>query len=132
MNGQIDTVELNSLVTPDVVYTWKRDHFERVQDGKPSNATDGEPLEIQNVVILKSIVTLIPGDDQGRVDVELLNDTKATVLVGGQAYEVDFHYDFSANTFSFEFVGEPFDLLPGQTWVEVIPGDATVEISDIV
>ncbi len=92
---QIDTVTLNSLVTPRVVYTWEKDHFERVQDGLPSNTTDHEPLEIQNVVILRSVVTQIPGDDQGRVEVDLLNNTKATILRGGQTYEVDFSYNFS-------------------------------------
>lgn len=129
---QLDMVTLNSLVTPKVEYTWEGDHFERVQDGTVSKRTDGEPLPIKNVVILSAVVTQIQGDDQGRVEVELINNTKAKILRGGQVFETDFSYNLQNNEFLFEFEGAPFELMPGQTWVEVMPEDATIEIRDIV
>lgn len=81
-----------------------------------------EPLSIDNVLIIKAAHDVV--DEQGRRDIDLLAGGAGWLLQRGQVQEIEWQYE---NGFPRPYAdGEELPLIPGRTWVNVIPDDGEV------
>lgn len=104
-------------------WTWEGRHWQREEEGTPSEDDAGARLEAANVVV----VDVLPLASERR-PIELIGEGTATVLRDGQRFPArwvksgrDQHLDLLTPD------GQPFPLAPGPTWVELLPtnGSAT-------
>ncbi|MCA0984369.1 DUF3048 domain-containing protein [Halobacillus yeomjeoni] len=109
-----------------VTYTVDQENgtFLRSSDGQPSNdSNNGERLELENVFIVETNHKII--DNVGRRDVNLTAGGTGYLLQNGKMQEVEWQSE-NGRILPYKD-GEPLAFTPGQTWVNVIPANATVE-----
>ena len=87
----------------------------------------GTQIAARNIVVLTTRVALIPNDPVGRVSVAAVGSGNATLFQNGRVVKGT----WTKTSINDPLVlarasGAPFRLVPGQTWIEVIPpGDLT-------
>lgn len=135
--GGASTIEI-SFSTPQVAspasyavtyrYARNRNVYLRSQGGIPFvDRSTGRQIAPKNVLVLMTRVALIPNDPVGRVSVAAIGSGNATLFQNGHAV----HGTWSKSSTSSPLVlirsdGAPMALIPGQTWIEVVPpGDLT-------
>src|SRR5690606_15431604 len=87
----------------------------------------GEPLQMRNVIIQFTGVRVISGDTEGRLEVDMVGSGRALVVSAGTVREAQWRkVDRPSPTVFTETGGGPLTLVPGPTWILVVPAGAEV------
>lgn len=105
-------------------YDQKKGQFLRSSDGEPTiDRSNEERVSVENVWIIEADHRVI--DDVGRRDIDLASGGNGYLLQDGKMKEVQWK-NVEGRLLPFDN-GEPLAFTPGQTWVNIIPGNAAVE-----
>lgn len=87
-----------------------------------------QPLTARSLLIQFVPVRAIPGDTEGRLDVDLVGEGRLLIATGGTVREGRWRKDQrTAPTAFLEERGGPATLLPGQVWILMVPVGTEVE-----
>ena len=113
-------------------YDARADGYTRVQAGvTTTDATTGKAVVAANVVVIFTDITPQPGiieDSNGSLSLEIRSTGTGKVVIFRNGARLEGTWSRSGNdgyTFA-DLAGLPLSLVPGQTWVHVIPNDWTV------
>lgn len=90
------------------------------------DANNGQPVLIDNLFIVAAKHKLI--DSHGRKDIDLTSGGKAYLIQKGKLREVEWEND-SGRILPYQN-GEPVKLVPGKTWVNIVPTLSSVTVTD--
>jgi hypothetical protein len=94
-----------------------------------SDGDTHEELTVANVLILKTDVRVITGDDKGRVDVETTGSGAGLFLCGGTSAPITWKRPGKSDQFAFtRRDGAPLLFARGKTYVCVIDSDDAVDV----
>jgi hypothetical protein len=118
-------------------WTWDDDLGEwlREQGGAPHVVTVDEQLAAANVVVM--LVDVRPGsrrDASGTptVDIDVLGEGDALVLRDGRAIEARWRKESQSDQLEWLTAdGEPLPLAPGRTWIELLPTDGGLDVTEV-
>jgi hypothetical protein len=112
-------------------YSYADKKYERVVvDGsrEPFTQADlgtNEKVAVSNVIVQFAKTRVI--DKELRVSIDLVGEGKAAYLLGGRYSEGTWKKaSYEEPTWFYGSNGEKIILTPGQTWVQIVPDDATV------
>ncbi|HEX6988937.1 MAG TPA: DUF3048 domain-containing protein [Bacillota bacterium] len=89
-----------------------------------------EALRMRNLIIQLVDTRVIPGDTEGRLEVNVIGSGRAMVASSGTVREARWRkVDRPSPTVFTEAGGEPLTLVPGPTWILVVP--VTAEITPV-
>lgn len=121
-----DRVALRYSAAAEVSWAWDGDlsAWARSQDGEPHVAESGAAITAANVVVAE--VDVADGDRTDAagnpvVDLAAEGEGPAFVLVDGHAIEARWRRDAGGQFSWVTPEGEPIALVPGRTWVELVP-----------
>ncbi len=102
----------------------------RSGDGKPHrDAADGEQLRAENIIVQFTKTWPIPGDQEGRLEMELTGEGEIQVFSRGVQREGVWKKESrQAPIRYFDQEGKPLVLAPGKTWVAIVPPGTLVEV----
>ncbi|WP_028784681.1 DUF3048 domain-containing protein [Thalassobacillus devorans] len=113
-------------VTVAYEYDEDKERYIRYNDGKQTVEREGQtPIELDNVLIIETSHRVI--DSAGRREIDLNTGGKGYLLQKGKLHEVTWKND-SGRIVPYQGK-EKLGLVPGQTWVNVIPADPGLERS---
>ena len=99
----------------------------RSQEGEPDVDSNGQQLRSSNVVTLRVEIDENSYEDIPRT--VMIGSGEAWVSVGGKTVHGIWTKDSSAGSIRLvSDIGTPIALAPGNTWVELVPGEGSVEI----
>lgn len=132
-DGQGDEVErltLDYSSSHQVSWEPQGDQWLRSQDGAPHESEDGERLSATNVVIAR--IDVRDGDRTDAagnpvVDMTVEGSGEALVLMGGRAVAARWEREPGGHFSWTTPEGEPIELRPGSTWIELLPDGRAVE-----
>jgi hypothetical protein len=105
--------------------------YDRVMDGQPhKDGSTGQQYGARSIVIQFVNVVLIPGDDAGRVDVGLVASGRGILIAEGT--QVPLQWSRASVRDATQFTradGAPFQLPPGQVWMQIVPQESQVSIT---
>lgn len=114
----------------EVVYRYddEKYRYERYLGTKPHTDRESEePLTATSLLIQFVPVRAIPGDTEGRLDVNWVSEGRLIIATGGTVREGKWRKDQrTAPTAFLEAGGGPATLLPGQVWILVVPTNTEV------
>ena len=116
----------------DVMWTYSPEtsRYARSQSGKGSAMYSGEGIKAANVAVLWTTISTM--DAEGRKHIATIGDGSARFFQDGKVFEGTWRRAAQeASLRFFNAAGVEVTWNPGQTWVEVLPLGAEVEISDI-
>jgi len=88
----------------------------------------GEPLQVRNVIIQLAGTRVIRGDTEGRLEVDMVGSGQALVVSAGTMREARWRkVDRPSPTVFTEADGSPLTVVPGPTWILVVPPGTEVE-----
>ncbi len=93
----------------------------------------GEQLAASNVIVMRVETRLIPGDTEGRLEMNLTGEGEGLVVMGGRVRDITWKkVDLHSPLEFYEASGEKLVVIPGPTWIEIVPlnGDVTVREMD--
>lgn len=83
-------------------------------------------ITVKNVVVIKLPAKVV--DEKGRVELDVVGEREAYLFSSGQAFEGKcVKKDRDSRTFCYHEDGGEHEFVRGNTWVEAIPEDKTVE-----
>ena len=89
----------------------------------------GEQVQAANIIILEIASPLIEGDAYGRRNLKNIGEGKGFFITGGKAVPIKWAKKArDAQTAYTTEEGKPITLNRGQTWIEIVPKLADVEI----
>lgn len=100
-------------------------------NGKDRVYVDGntdEPVQVSNVLVLYTHISLIPGDSAGRMSVGTTGSGQGLLLRDGQVYPITWQRESGSGCY--RFVGEnggDIPLKPGSSYINVVSSSAQVE-----
>ena len=102
--------------------------YPRSMDGSPHrDAETGERYAARAVIVERVAAPAIPGDDAGRLDVEVTGSGDGLLALDGQAYPITWARSDVTHPTSYAYAnGAPVVLPQGQVWIELAPRDANV------
>lgn len=107
--------------------TWKYDKdrgvYVRSEAGKPQLDRDGSPIEVQNVVVIKTESQVL--DAEGRLKLRTTGGGQAIAYRDGNKYNMRWSRDAGAPIRLESNDGTEFLFTRGQTWIEVTTDDLT-------
>ncbi len=114
--------------TADYSYNAEDGVYERSNGGVAhTDALTKKQITVKNIVVQKTEVAA-SGDDKGRVDVTTTGDGNALIFINGKVTEGTWKFDATENrTRFYDAADNEVVFEPGNTWVEVVPSDRTVE-----
>lgn len=105
--------------------------YQRSQDGQPHvDALTNRRYAPHSVIVQQIEVTPIPNDDAGRVELGLVGSGTGLLIAEGTS--VALQWSKSSPTEPTRFTrhdGAAFSLPDGQVWIELVPRNASVEVS---
>ncbi len=113
-------------------WTWEKRRWSRQQNNSDHATAKGRTIGADNVVIVR-VVTSKGGrtDSAGTptVDIKVVGRGKAVVLRDGKSFDVRWRKRSPEDHIELlDADVEPFPLRPGQTWVELLPAGAPLDI----
>lgn len=113
-------------------WTWnaKRDHWERLQNQTPHVTADGDTITADNVIFMR--IKTSPGDrtdsaGNPTVAMDVIGRGNAVVLRDGQRFRAKWAKASPEDHIEWlDSSGSPVVLLPGQTWIELVDVEETV------
>lgn len=91
------------------------------------DGASGEPVGVNNVLVLYTDVSLVKGDDKGRMEVRTTGTGDGILLRDGQLYEIAWKRDKRTDCLTFLGVsGQPIPLAVGPSYINVVGASADV------
>lgn len=104
---------------------YKKEEF----GAKHMDAGAGKQIAVQNVIVVKTSCTPVPGDKSGRIQVALSSGS-GYYFTGGKATPINWKKGSYQKPFVFtDKSGNEISVAPGQTWVSVVSSGNTVSYS---
>lgn len=99
-------------------------------NGEPHvDAATSEQLAARTVVLQFVATRAVPGDADGRIDMDLVGSGRARIFSGGKALQARWSKSAVRAPTSFaDAEGKPVEFPPGQVWIHVLPPDAEVTV----
>lgn len=114
-----DRVDILYHNTYDVSYRWDGSSYQRLVKGEPHvDLRSKTPLQAANLIIMEAPHRIVDGE--GRRQITLTGSGRALLLQRGQVYPVSWTRT-DGQFFVFLYNQMPIKLVPGQTWVNIIP-----------
>jgi hypothetical protein len=86
----------------------------------------GEQIAVTNLLVIKTAVSVIPGDAEGRRTIDLQSGGQGYYAAGGQVVPITWSREAHDAPFRYsDDAGNPLELLPGKTYVCIIPNNQT-------
>lgn len=106
-------------------YDTSKEYYLRSMDGQPHNDKEtGAPLHTRNLLVLEAKHAVL--DKEGRRSVDVTGPGKGTLMQGGQAQSVTWQQkDGMLRVYA---GGSEVPLLPGNTWVQVVPEGTALQM----
>lgn len=103
--------------------------YRRFTSGEPHvDEGTGEQLTVTNVIVQTVRTWHIPGDTEGRLDMELTGSGPIDIFSGGVRRSGTWERAGTGQPTVYRLDdGEPVTLLPGNVWIQVLPPDAEVD-----
>ncbi len=113
-------------------YDAERDLYLRFVSGREHADRDsGEQLSGTNILILRVATRLIPGDTEGRLEMDFTGEGEGLVITGGHAREISWTRADVRSPFEFSDPhGDRLVLRPGLTWVEMVTMNTRVTLEE--
>ncbi|HEY4601526.1 MAG TPA: DUF3048 domain-containing protein [Cerasibacillus sp.] len=123
-----DRVEITYFKSPLTTVTYQydatKDVYDRYSDGEQSvELESNQPIELSNVLIIETAHEVI--DDQGRRKVDLDSGGQAYLLQKGLVQKLEWQ-SVEGRILPVKD-GQPVGLIPGKTWINVIPTSPGLE-----
>ncbi|MCP3742516.1 DUF3048 domain-containing protein [Rossellomorea sp. BNER] len=129
MKGEeVDSIMVSYDNNPsfNVIYEYNNDKkkYERFSADKKTVDYDSKtPVELDNVLIIETPHKVI--DNSGRREIDLMSGGNAYLLQKGKLFEVEWKNDDGKLLPYLD--GEPVPLVPGKTWINIIPSNPGLE-----
>ena len=108
-------------------YNAEKGKYDRYSGGVETvDANNDQPVLIDNLFIVAAKHKLI--DSHGRKDIDLTSGGKAYLIQKGKLREVEWEND-SGRILPYQN-GKPVKLVPGKTWVNIVPTLSSVTVTD--
>ncbi|NLC68531.1 MAG: DUF3048 domain-containing protein [Clostridiaceae bacterium] len=130
INAERVGIYYNQFNTSEYVYDPLTGWYNRFRKGKPHVERVSEAqLTVKNIIVQFAKNYPIPGDPEGRQEVETVGSGEGWFITRGKAIKIKWSKaSRSEPTRYVDKAGNPIRLNPGQTWVQVISPYAKVEI----
>lgn len=114
------------------VYDAQAGGYRRYMDGKLHvDRETGQPLLAKNIIIQRVEAMRFAQNDKGTYDVRVVGSGTGDFITGGRQTPLKWEkYSMYAATSYTDTRGADLPYQPGQTWVELVPADGTVSITD--
>lgn len=114
-------------------YDPEEDLYRRFVSGREHTDRDtGEQLSGTNIVVLRVATHLIPGDTEGRLEMDLTGEGEGLLITGGRAHEIVWTRTDSRSSFELsDLQGERLVLRPGLTWIEMVTINTQVSLEEV-
>lgn len=124
------SVRFSSYKTGIFDYDSRKDGYLVSQYGAPYvDGNTGEQVEVSNVLILRTRVSLVSGDTAGRLYVDLDGEGNGTYICGGQAVDIRWSKADRNAPLTYALAnGTPLTLKEGGSYVCIVSNDSDVTI----
>lgn len=97
--------------------------YEKSQNGTAHiDELTGEILTTKNIIVQFAVCNIIPGDDAGRIDIDLVGKGKGLYLTNGKWVDITWEKEkFDVPTKWYDTKGNALKLNKGNTWICVFP-----------
>ncbi|MCI8342279.1 MAG: DUF3048 domain-containing protein [Firmicutes bacterium] len=116
----------SSYQVSEFVYDENTRLYGRIQSGQPQiDDATGNQLKVKNIIIQKADMWIIPGDNAGRREVEIVGSGTGTFVTNGKARDITWEKkSYDSPTKWFDEKGNELKLNAGKTWICVFPKNA--------
>ena len=122
------TVVFSGAKSTIFVYNAEQNRYYLEQFGRPHlDANDDTQISVTNVIVIRTSISNIPGDDAGRQRIVTEGSGTGYFINGGKYIEINWSRTNVSDPFSFTLSdGSPLLLGVGRTYVCIIPTNAAV------
>lgn len=124
------TIDYSARRTYDVDYIWQQDkgvYYRYRVDEVQFDALNDHPLEIRNIII-QHVPAEEVLDDKLRIALEVIGEGDADFIINGKRIIGSWYKDTPrSQTRYIDESGNEIEFVPGQIWIEVVPGGYEVE-----
>ncbi len=93
------------------------------------DGNNGEQVSVRNVLVLRTDISAVPGDDAGRLNIRLTGSGSGLFLCDGKAVEIDWTRDSLAAPFQFFTTdGDPLELGVGTSYINVVDESYAIDL----
>ncbi len=112
------------------VYDEEEDVYWRSLAGEPHEDREtGEELSFSNVIVLWAETEPIPGDREGRLNIDLDGSGEALIITAGRGFSGLWSAEEEFGVSGPQ--GREVRLTPGKTWITILPLDTAIEVEGL-
>ena len=112
-------------------YNFKTLDYGRSINGRVETDKDGTEVRVRNILVQFTSVQGIANDDKGRQEITTVGSGDAMILKKGSVvYGTWKKTSLAGRTRFYDKNGKEVVLVPGNTWVEVVPAEANVQVTN--
>lgn len=94
-----------------------------------TDSTTGEAVKVRNIITVRTSISVIPGDDAGRLRATLSGAGEGQYIVDGVAMNIKWSRESDTSQWVFtQEDGTPLTLATGVTYIILLPTSGTVEL----
>ena len=127
INATDVAIPFSSYQVSEFVYDEDTRLYKRIQSGEEQiDDLTCEALTVKNVIIQQTEISIIPDDDAGRRNVDLVGSGYGVFITNGKARNITWEKeDYSTPTKWYDEKGEKLKMNAGKTWICVYPSNKT-------
>lgn len=129
-NAEIVTVPFSKDYVSSFRYDAETKLYNRFQFDQPHiDENNNEQLKVKNVIIQYANIKHIPGDTEGRRDIDLVGSGKGLYISNGKAVPITWNKSaYNVTTEYKDEEGKTLKLNKGKTWVCIFPNNKEIEL----
>lgn len=133
LNAPDVVLPFSSYQVSEFVYDEGTKLYTRIQSGEEQiDDLTGEALTVKNIIIQQAEISVIPGDDAGRRNVELVGSGEGIFITNGKARNITWKKaDYSTPTKWYDEKGGKLKMNTGKTWICVYPSNKTYALEGL-
>jgi len=111
-------------------YNKQKGGYLRYMDNKPHvDRETRKQLSVENIIIQKAKTWVIPGDDAGRLNIQLVGKGEGYYISKGNYIKITWEKKSRKGyTYFYDTKNKEITLNPGTTWIQIVPYKAEIEI----
>ncbi len=111
-------------------YNKHKGGYLRYMDNKPHiDRETHKQLSAENIIIQKAKTMVIPGDDAGRLNIQLVGKGEGYYISKGNCIKITWEKKSRKGyTYFYDTKNKEITLNPGTTWIQIVPYNAEVQI----
>ncbi|MGE4215211.1 MAG: DUF3048 domain-containing protein [Anaerotignaceae bacterium] len=127
LNATDVVIPFSSYQVSEFVYDEDTRLYTRIQSGEEQiDDLTGEAITVKNVILQQTEISIIPGDDAGRRNVDLVGSGYGVFITNGKARNITWEKaDYSTQTKWYDEKGKELKMNTGKTWICVYPSNKT-------